>query len=219
MTAPALNTWLMPSSRQGWSHTVYGDSLTSGLPPNMLEPGGLGFLLSTYVDSYHAGNTITRCSQTGFLVYCNSALIYWISKKKIPMKNHLLVVSFVQWKLQPNISGDWDLYWGWCASHAQNLPTFMGTISWYLQTRQCPTLSWRRSITPSHFTLSEKEVRRMNGGRLMLIQMKTHWMWWPSPSLQGRGVKSLLVCFCTISKIRWFVGGLEVRLHLNHSVF
>ena len=82
--------------RQDRSHTVYGDSLTSGLPPNMLEPGGLEFLLSTYVDSYHAGNTITCCSQTGFLVYCNSALIYWISKKKIPMKNHLLVVSFVQ---------------------------------------------------------------------------------------------------------------------------
>ena len=40
-----------------------------------------------------------------------------------------------------------------------------------------------------------------------------------SPFLQGRSVQSSLVCFCTISKIQWFVGGVEVRLHLNHSVF
>ena len=62
--------------RQAWSHTVYGDSLTEDLPPNIPDPRGLIFVLSTYVDSDHAGNTITCRSQTRFLVYCNSALIY-----------------------------------------------------------------------------------------------------------------------------------------------
>ena len=127
-------------------------------------------------------------------------------------------MSFLQWNQKPNISGYWDLNWGWWASHTWNLPTFMGTISRCLQTRQLPTMSWRRSLTWSYFTLSDKEVQMMNGGRLMLLQMKTQRIWWWSPSLQERSVRSLLVCFCTISKIRWFVGGVEVRLHLNHSV-
>ena len=42
---------------------------------------------------------------------------------------------------------------------------------------------------------------------------------WRSPSLQGRSVRTLLLCFCTISKIRWFVSVVEVQLHLKHSVF
>ena len=155
----------------------------------------------------------------GILVYCNSALIYWVSKKQISLKHHILVVSFVQWSWQPYISGDWDLNWGWCSSHARTLPTFMGIISRCLQTRQCPTLSWRKSLTPSHFTFSDKEVRRMNVGQLILIQTKTQRIWWWIPSLQGGSVQRLLVCFCTIYNIRRFVGGVEVRLHLNHSVF
>ena len=38
--------------------------------------------MSAYVDSYHDGNNITRRLQTGFLVYCNSDLVYWISKEQ-----------------------------------------------------------------------------------------------------------------------------------------
>ena len=68
--------------RQYWSHNVYGESLTSDLPPNMPEPRGLAFVLSTYIDSDHAGNTITRRSRTGFLVYFNSDLIHWMPKKQ-----------------------------------------------------------------------------------------------------------------------------------------
>ena len=68
--------------RQDWSHTVYGDQITEDLPPNMPEPRGLGFVLTAFVDSDHAGDTITRRSRTGFLVYCNSALVYWMSKKQ-----------------------------------------------------------------------------------------------------------------------------------------
>ncbi len=46
--------------RQDWSHTVYGDQITEDLPPNMPEPRGLGFVLTAFVDSDHAGDTITR---------------------------------------------------------------------------------------------------------------------------------------------------------------
>ena len=34
------------------------------------------------VDADHAGDTVTRRSRTGFLVWINSALIYWFSKKQ-----------------------------------------------------------------------------------------------------------------------------------------
>ena len=63
-----------------WSKTVY-DCGPEDLPPNMPKSRGLGIIVSAYVDSYHAGDTVTRRSRTGFLVYCNSALVYWMSKK------------------------------------------------------------------------------------------------------------------------------------------
>ena len=58
--------------RQDWYHTVYGDSLTEYLPPNIPEPQGLAFALSAYVDSDRAGNTITRRSRT----------VYWMLNKQ-----------------------------------------------------------------------------------------------------------------------------------------
>ena len=38
--------------------------------------------MSTYVDSDHAGDTITCRSRTGFIVYLNSSPIFWFSKKQ-----------------------------------------------------------------------------------------------------------------------------------------
>ena len=68
--------------RQDWSATVYGDSLKGELPANMPESRGQGFIMSAYVDSDHAGDLATRRSRTGFLVFLNSALIFWMSKKQ-----------------------------------------------------------------------------------------------------------------------------------------
>ena len=48
----------------------------------MPKSRGLGMIVSAYLDSYHTGDTVTRRSRTGFLVYCNSALVYWMSKKQ-----------------------------------------------------------------------------------------------------------------------------------------
>ena len=38
--------------------------------------------MSAKVDADHAADTVTRRSRTGFLVYLNSALIFWFSKKQ-----------------------------------------------------------------------------------------------------------------------------------------
>ena len=39
-------------------------------------------MMRVFVDSDHAGDTVTRRSRTGFLIYLKSALIDWISKEQ-----------------------------------------------------------------------------------------------------------------------------------------
>ena len=68
--------------KQDWTNAQYGVDVKEELPSNAPVPRGQGFTISAYVDSDHAGDMITRRSPTGFLVYCNCALIYWQSKKQ-----------------------------------------------------------------------------------------------------------------------------------------
>ena len=56
--------------------------LQEEIPMNLPTPLGNGFVMRVFVDSDHAGDQITRRSQTGFLVYLNNALIYGTSKKQ-----------------------------------------------------------------------------------------------------------------------------------------
>ena len=46
----------------------------------MPEPRGLGFTISAKVDADHTADTVTRRSRMDFLVYYNSALVYWFYK-------------------------------------------------------------------------------------------------------------------------------------------
>ena len=48
----------------------------------MPDPRGLGMTMRVYVDSDHAGDTVTRSSRTIFIIFLNSAPIYWSSKKQ-----------------------------------------------------------------------------------------------------------------------------------------
>lgn len=52
------------------------------LPPDMPEPLGKPVVITTLEDSDHAGDTVTRRSRTGVLIYCNSAPVLWYSKKQ-----------------------------------------------------------------------------------------------------------------------------------------
>ena len=52
------------------------------MPLNVPMPRGKNFKIKSYVDSDHAGDSITQRSKTGFIVYVNSAPIYWMSKKQ-----------------------------------------------------------------------------------------------------------------------------------------
>ena len=61
----------------------------------MPEPRGLGMTMRVYVGSNHDGDTVTRWSRTAFIILLKSAPIYWISKKKLRVRQVLLEVSFV----------------------------------------------------------------------------------------------------------------------------
>ena len=66
-----------------WKKTAYGDDIPEvSVPPNAPAARGHGFTISAVVDSDHAGDSINRKLRTGFLVYCNCTLIYWLSKKQ-----------------------------------------------------------------------------------------------------------------------------------------
>jgi hypothetical protein len=66
--------------KRDWSK-FYGD-VEEEKPPDAPEALGREFLMRAYVDSDHAGEKVTRRSRTGFIVYLNSAPIYWLSKKQ-----------------------------------------------------------------------------------------------------------------------------------------
>ena len=48
----------------------------------MPKPRGKGMYMRVYVDSDHAGGTVTRKYKTGFVIFLNGEPIYWNSKKQ-----------------------------------------------------------------------------------------------------------------------------------------
>ena len=50
------------------------------------------------VDADHAGDSTTRRSRTGFIIYLNSAPIYWMSKKQISVESSSFGSEFVAMK-------------------------------------------------------------------------------------------------------------------------
>ena len=84
--------------KQDWSATVYGADLKEELPPNMPEQRGQGLTTSAYVDSDHAGDSLTRRSRSGFLVFLNCSLIYWLSKKQTAIETSSFDSEFTAMK-------------------------------------------------------------------------------------------------------------------------
>lgn len=68
------------------------------LPPNMPEPRGMGFVIRAKVDADHASDTVTRRSRTGFVVYLNSALVCWWSKKQTSVESSSFGSEFIAMK-------------------------------------------------------------------------------------------------------------------------
>ena len=68
--------------RQDWSSTPYEYKELEELPLNMPTPRGKWITIRVFVDADHAGDSTTRKSRTGFIVFVNNAPVYWLSKKQ-----------------------------------------------------------------------------------------------------------------------------------------
>lgn len=85
-TDPQVDTALF--ERRDWTTSEFGhlDGIDAR-PPNAPPPRGFGFIMRAKVDADHAGDTVTRRSRTGYFVYLNSALVYWMSKKQVSVES------------------------------------------------------------------------------------------------------------------------------------
>ena len=70
--------------KEDWNYSIYGDKhLKEVLPRNIPCPlGSKSITMRVFVGSNHAGDQVTRRSRTEFIVFFNSAPIYWSSKKQ-----------------------------------------------------------------------------------------------------------------------------------------
>lgn len=86
--------------KKDWSTSEFGHLEGKEiLPPNQPQPRGQGVVVRANVDADHATDTTTRMSRTGFLVYVNSALIYWFSKKQTSVESSSFGSEFCAMKL------------------------------------------------------------------------------------------------------------------------
>jgi hypothetical protein len=82
-----------------WASSEFGhlDGVEQ-LPPNMPEPKGQGFVIRAKVDADHACDSVKRRSRTGFLVWINSCLVYFLSKKQMSVETSSFGSEFVAMK-------------------------------------------------------------------------------------------------------------------------
>lgn len=97
-TFPAINE--VDFERRDWTASEFGHLAgVEELPPKRPEPRGTGFVIRAKVDADHASDTVTRRSRSGFVVYLNSALVYWMSRKQSSCESSSFGSEFCAMKL------------------------------------------------------------------------------------------------------------------------
>ena len=85
--------------RRDWMASKFGHVVgKEETPKDMPEPRGMGFVIWAKVDANHASDTTTRRSRTGFLVYINSAPVFWWSKKQTSVESSSFGSEFIAMK-------------------------------------------------------------------------------------------------------------------------
>jgi hypothetical protein len=94
-TSPDIDITSFPT--YDWTE-FYGD-VQEAIPHDMPELLGKDLNVCMFCDSDHdAGEKHTRRSCTGFLIFCNMALIDWISKKQATFETSVFGAKFVDMK-------------------------------------------------------------------------------------------------------------------------
>ena len=88
-TTDVTNSFETPKEKRQTMQKLYPDA-TEELPPNMPEPLGIAIQINAFFDADHAGDRVTRRSQTGIIIFLGMAPITWFSKRQ----NSVEVSSF-----------------------------------------------------------------------------------------------------------------------------
>ena len=81
-----------------YDRTVFYGEVAEAIPADMPTPLGKDINLQMMVDSDHAGDKRIQRSRTGFLIFCNMALIDWVSKKQPTIETSIFGAEFVAMK-------------------------------------------------------------------------------------------------------------------------
>ena len=85
--------------RRDWTASKFGHVVgKEETMKDMPEPRGVGFVIRAKIDADHASDTKTRRSRTGFLVYINSAPVFWWSKKQTSVESSSFGSEFILMK-------------------------------------------------------------------------------------------------------------------------
>ena len=97
-TVPEINE--LDFEQKDWTASEFGHiKVQEDKPFNMPEARGMGFTMRTKVEADHSGESITMISRTGYLVYLNISLVYWLSKKHISVESSPFGSEFCAMKL------------------------------------------------------------------------------------------------------------------------
>ena len=95
---PIRNDELHPQKRAEAMKELYPDAEDLP-PPKMPLPRGKPVNINVFVDSDHAGNTVTRRSHTGIMIFINMAPIQWYSKKQNTVETSTFGAEFIALKI------------------------------------------------------------------------------------------------------------------------
>ena len=194
-TPPAID--MEQFARQDWSRSIYGEPKEE-LPPNMPKPLGREMILRTFIDSDHAGESVTRRSRTGFIVFLNRAPIYWLSKKQTAcetstfgsefcaMKQGTEYIRGLRYKLRmmgipctsPSfVFGDNQSVLANTTVPASQLKKKSNSISYHFVREGCARDEWRATYVNTHENPADLMTKPLTSGEKRNAFIRTM-LWW-----------------------------------------
>ena len=160
-------------------------------------PHGPSMTIRVYVDSDHAGDLITRCSRTGFIVFLNNSPIYWSSKKQgscetstfgsefVAMKQATEYVRGLRFKLRmfgitvdepAFVFGDNQSVLANTSAPASTLKKKSNAIAYHFVREGCARDEWRTAYINTHENVADLFTKPLPSGekRTKFICMILH---------------------------------------------
>lgn len=184
-------------AKQDWSRSIYGEP-EEELPPDMPEARGQAMRIRVYVDSDHAGESLTRRSRTGFIVFLNNAPIYWMSKKQtscetstfgsefVAMKQACEYVRGLRYKLRmlgirceepAFIYGDNQSVLANTSAPASQLKKKSNSICYHFVRSGCAADEWRTTYVNTHLNPADLMTKPLPSGEKRTSFIR-RMLWW-----------------------------------------